>query len=55
MSNELMFYLGAAVLALSLAAAILTAVLLHVRSVRLRKKLAQEYGAQPKASDHRRA
>ena len=52
MSNELMLYLGAAVLALALAAAILTAVLLHISGARLRKKLAREYGALPKASGH---
>lgn len=55
MSNELIFYLGAALLALSLATGILTAVLLRLRGARLRRKLEQEYGAEPKEKTRRSA
>ena len=48
MSNELIFYLGAALLILSLAAAVLTAVLLRLRGAHLRRRLEQEYGVEPK-------
>lgn len=55
MSNELFFYLGAAIIALSLAAGILTAVLLRLRGVHLRRQLEQEYGTEPKERPCRRA
>ncbi len=55
MSNELIIYLGAALMALSLAVGILTAVLLRLRGVHLRRQLEQEYGTEPKERPRRRA
>lgn len=55
MSNELIFYLGAALMALSLVVGILTAMLLRLRGVRLRRRLEQEYGTESKERPRRRA